>query len=347
MFLMKYIYLIFFGIIISSCQPKKETVEVDSQKVKMILESLHEPTGKLDELGYSPEVSENTFIHESQFNRKGQLIRKSRFDSDGNLKSISTFRYDSRGNNIRVDEIASNGLLISKTISQFDANNLLVERNEVDARDQVISKQQLEHHKDGHRWLVTYKKNKGRLVKRMECVFDKNGLNVFNNYYTQETLKKKEIQAYDPNGMQDDNSQALTVQLMMSEVEKNDGNSGYLDDGTLKKSEQHEYDSNGNRMATIQYFPMTNQRITTRYKYGPGRLETATLLSNKIVSSKKIVRYDPKQNVIETYRYGLGGRLEEHQRHLYEYDPAGNWTKHKTIINNKSISMIIRQLQYY
>lgn len=346
MFLMKYIYLIYFGIIISSCQPKKETGEVDYPQVKMILESLHEPTGKLDELEYSPEVSENTFMYESQFNRKGQLIRKSRFDSDGNLKSTSNFRYDNRGNNIRADEIASNGLFISKTTSRYDANNLLVERNEVDARDQVIHKQQLEHHKDGHRWLVTYKKNKGRLVKRMECVFDKDGLNVFNNYYTQETLKK-EIHSYHPNGMQDDNAQAVTVQIMMGEDEKNDSNRDYLDDGTLKKSEQHEYDSTGNRIATIQYFPMTNQRITTRYKYGSGRLETATLLSNKIVSSKKIMRYDHKYNVIETFRYGLGGRLEEHQRHLYEYDPAGNWTKHKTITNNKAVSMMIRQIEYF
>ena len=167
-----------------------------------------------------------------------------------------------------------------------------------------------------------------------------------NNFYTQETLKKKDIHTYDINsGRVQAANLAFNFAPSSEASEKKEGN--YQDDGKLRVSEHHTYDAKGNRIETIQYFPLTNNRITTRYKYDKGKMEVVTLLSNKMISSKRIVRYDGKQNIAETFRYGLGGRLEEHQRHLYEYDQAGNWTKHKTIINNKSTSVVIRQIEYF
>lgn len=121
----------------------------------------------------------------------------------------------------------------------------------------------------------------------------------------------------------------------------------YLNEDVLKSSDKNDYDADGNRIETVQYFPLKNRRTTTQYKYDKDRVEMATLTTSLMVSSKKVLKYDGKGNLVESFNYGIGGRLEEHQRHLYEYDLAGNWIKRKTITNNKSEAVAIRQIEYF
>ncbi len=342
--------LFFIGVALFSCQPKKEKATDRSNRIiKSVLESTYDPIGKRDEFEYSSTVSENSFIYQQVFNRKGALQVESRFDSKGNLDSKAVFKYDNNGNNVQLDFYKPDGSIESKVTSKFDSNNKLIERLEANAEDKLISKQMTNLDSNANRIVTTYQFAKGKFIKTLECVFDKRNQNVANNYFTNAILESKSIYLYNFNGerIRDSYSTGF-IQKTESAFERYHSTSDdYHYDENLKSSDQNRYNEEGNRTETIQYFPFTNKQIITQYKYNKNKIEVTTLTASLMVSSKLILIYDDQNNLIESFRYGIGGRLQEHQRHLYEYDPSGNWIKHKTIINNKSISVAIRQIEYY
>ena len=347
---MKYQFLFFVGAIIFSCQPKGETaLDQTNKRVKSVLESTHDPVGNADTFEYRLDVSEDSFISELLFSVNGVLLKESKFDSNGNLKCKAAFTYDGKGNTLQCDVYASNGSLSSTLKSKFDSVNQMIERNLIGENDKLISKQTAKPNSDGYRVITTYKLVKGSLAKTLESIFDKRNFNTQNNYFINEA---KEIYIYDLNGNWISGDYSLlsagSIQKIESAFEKNTiGNNSYLTDETLKSIDQHEYDADGNRIETNQYFRLANKQIITRYTYHKNRMEAVTLTGNLMISSKKVERYDAKGNVIESFKYGIGGRLEKHQRHLYEYDQVGNWTKHKTITNNKPVSVVVRQIEYF
>lgn len=345
---MKYYFIFFIGMAISSCQSKGETtLELTDRRVKSMLESIHDPVGNANTFECNSEVSEDSFISELLFNSKGVLLKESKFDSDGNLKWRAAFKQDDKDNTIQLNVYTSNGSVLNKTTNKFDSANHLIERNIMGENGKLISKQTVKLTSDGYRIITLYKLVKGSFVKALESVFDKRKLNTLNSYFINEA---QEIYIYDLNGDRISNDYALlsagSRQVIESAFEKT-LISSYLTDESLKSSDQHEYNSDGNRIETIQYFPLNNRQIITRYTYGKNRMEVVTLTGNLMISSKKVMRYDGKGNLIESFRYGIGGRLEEHQKHLYEYDEVGNWIKHKTIINNKHVAVILRQIEYF
>ncbi len=352
---MKYCLFFFIAAILFSCQSKKEKATEVAQvnrRVKSVLESIYDPVGNDDTFECTPKVSEHSFISRLIFNNNGLLYSESKFDSKGNLVLRVIFKYDNKGNAKQLDFYKADGSVSIKITSTFDSSNKLIERMETNAEHQVIGKRVAKPDSNGNRIVTTFKLSKGKFVKILECAFDKMNFNVLNNYFTNEALERKDIYSYDLNGnrMQASHTfiSAGSIQQIESTIETDFIDSeSYQNEEALKKSDMHDYDANGNRIETIQYFPLTNRRITTQYKHDKNRIEIATLTTSLMVSVKKIVKYDGKGNVSESFKYGIGGRLEEHQRHLYEYDQAGNWIKHKTIINNKSESVTIRQIEYF
>src|SRR5687767_9702989 len=100
---MKYLPFILIAIVAFSCEKKisddRPTLGAN-RKIKMILESNHDPILKAGEFEVSPKLSKNSFPLESYFNQKGMLLRKSTFNSKGNLESKIIFKYDEHNNNI-------------------------------------------------------------------------------------------------------------------------------------------------------------------------------------------------------------------------------------------------------
>jgi hypothetical protein len=352
---MKYCLLIFIGTVLYSCQPKKQkevNVENTNRTVKSVLESIYDPVGNDDTFEYSPKVSEHSYISRLVFNNGGLLLSESKFDSKGNLILKAVFKYDNKGNAIQLDFYKPDGSLSSKILNTFDSSNKLIERMETNAEHKIISKQIAKLDSNGNRIVTTYKLTKGKFSKTLECAFDKTNLNVLNNYFTNEAIESKDIYTYDSKGNKIRSGYSIvsagSIQNIESVIDTDFIDSeSYPNEDAIKSNEMHDYDAEGNRIETVQYFPLTNRRITTQYKYDKNRIEIATLTNSLMVSSKKVLKHDGKGNLAESFNYGIGGRLKEHQRHLYEYDQVGNWIKHKTIINNKSDAVAIRQIEYF
>ncbi len=323
-----------------------------NRRVKSVLESIYDPLKNDDAYEYSPKVSEHSFLSRLAFNSNGSLYSESKFDSKGNLVEKAVFKYDVKGNRIELDFYKGNGSPSGKIISTFDSFNKVIDRIEINEENKIFGRQIAKYDTNGNRIVTTYKLTDGKLIKTLESAFDKTNYNIVNNYFTNEALDRTEIYLYDFNGNKIHPCYTLIsaggIQKIESSIDTdfNDSES-YLSEETILSSDMHEYDEEGNNIETVQFFSMTNKRIITQYKYDKNRIEVVILTSSLIVSAKKILNYDGKGNLIESFKYGVGGRLEEHQRHLYEYDEVGNWTKHKTIINNKSVAVAVRQIEYF
>jgi hypothetical protein len=304
--MIKYSRIILIAIVAFSCEKNvsndRHTL-VENRKIKMIMESIHDPILKAGEFEVSPKLSKNSFPLESYFSQKGILLRKSTFNSKGNLESKILFKYDENNNNIECITYHSDGSLASKKLNKFDSENRLFESHEFDAREKITSKKTTRYDSGGYRILTCYERISRGLVKTLESVFDEHENNVANYYFSDEELESKEIK---------------------------------------------QYDVNGNLFETIQYYPLTNEQVITRFKYDrQNNIVGVIVLKNNLVTTKTISRYDSKNNLTETSSYGVMGTLEGRHKYLYEFDAEGNWTKRINIFNDQPTSVLRRRIEYY
>jgi len=303
--MIKYSRIILISIVACSCEKNisdDRRILVENRKIKMITESIHDPILKAGEFEVSPKLSKNSFPIESYFNQKGILLRKSTFNSKGNLESKILFKYDENNNNIECIAYNSDGSLARKTLNKFDSENRLFESHEFDAREKIISKK-TRYDSGGYRILTSYERKSRGLVKTLESVFDGHENNVANYYFSDEELESKEIK---------------------------------------------QYEVNGNLFETIQFYPLTNEQIITRFKYDrQNNIVEVIVLKNNLVTTKTISRYDSKNNLTETSSYGVMGTLEGHHKYLYEFDAEGNWTKRINVFNDQPTSVLRRRIEYF
>ena len=123
----------------------------------------------------------------------------------------------------------------------------------------------------------------------------------------------------------------------------------YFSDNTLIRKEINQYDSQGNRIETIQYYPSKNEERTVHFKYDSlhNVVESVVFNNSLMIESKVITNYDVQHNIVEQFTYGIKGNLKEYVKHQYEYDETGHWTKDITFINKKPVSVRIRKIEYY
>ena len=123
----------------------------------------------------------------------------------------------------------------------------------------------------------------------------------------------------------------------------------YFSDNTLIRKEINQYDSQGNRIETIQYYPSKNEERTVHFKYDSlhNVVESVVFNNSLMIESKVITNYDVQHNIVEQFTYGIKGNLKEYVKHRYEYDETGHWTKDITFINKKPVSVRIRKIEYY
>src|SRR5688572_30334592 len=83
------------------CQKKRnddELVAVGNRKIKMIMESVHDPIFKTGKFESSAKPSKNSSFYESHFSKKGILVRRNTFNSNAVLQSKIIFNYDQHDN---------------------------------------------------------------------------------------------------------------------------------------------------------------------------------------------------------------------------------------------------------
>jgi hypothetical protein len=302
---MKYLLLIPTVVVAFSCEKNMSndrSVTDENKKIKVMMESIHDPILKAGKFKVSPKLSKDSFLYESYFNKSGTLVRRSAFNLKANLQSSVLFKYDKNNNNIECITYSSNGSLASKKVNKFDSENKLIEGYEFDAREKVIGKTTRNDSAD-YQILTCFEWISRGLVKTLESVFDKNGNNVANYYFSDRALESKEI---------------------------------------------IRYDINRNLLETIQHNLLTNEQIVTRFKYDEQNNKVEVIvLKNNLVTSKTMSTYDSRDNLTETFSYGVQGTLKGHHKYLYEFDAEGNWTKRINIFNDRPTSVSIRQIEYY
>jgi hypothetical protein len=349
---MKSYLLLFIALLFACCESKKQKAEIlAGPTVKSVLESIYEPTGDVDTFDHSPTVVEHSSISRLSFNKKGKLTSESKFDSKGNLEWRVVFSYDGKDNIVQQD-IYKLKTLTSTIASRFDSTNRLIESSEMDAEGQMISQQTVSIDSNRNRIATTYKLARKKFVKTLECVFDSKDLVILKNIYTKELFENNDQHVFNAKGEMIHAGYSIQSDGLIQHIESVlENRYSYLEDYSnnqdLQSSEIIEYDTDGNKVETIQYFPRTSKQIITRYKYEKNNIEIVVLTGNQMISSKKILLFDDHGNLAELIQYDMGGHKQEHQRHLYEYDQLGNWIKHKTIINNKSDAVAIRQIEYF
>lgn len=197
--MMKYLLLIITVVVAFSCEKKMSNdrrVTGEKRKIKMIMESVHDPIIKAGKFKVSPGLSKDSLLYESYFNKSGILVKRSAFNLKANLQSSVLFKYDKENNNIECIAYNSNGSVASKKINKFDAENKLMDGYEFDDRGKVICKTARTDSAD-FKIFTSYKWISRGLVKILESVFDKNGNNIANYYFSERTLKSQEIRRYD------------------------------------------------------------------------------------------------------------------------------------------------------
>jgi hypothetical protein len=349
---MKSYLLLFIALLFACCESKKQKAEIlAGPTVKSVLESIYEPTGDVDMFDHSSTVVEHSSISRLVFNRKGKLTSESKFDSKGNLEWKAVFSYDGKDHIIQ-QHIYKFKTLSSTIASRFDSAGKLIESSEVYAEGQMISKQIVSIDSNRNRIATTYKLVRKKFVKTSECAFDNKDLVILKNTYTKELFENNDQHVFNAKGEMIHAGYSIQSDGRIQHIESVlENRYSYLEDYSnnqdLQSSEIIEYDADGNKVESIQYFPKASKQIITRYKYEKNNIEIVVLTGNQMISSKKTLLFNEHSNLVELIQYDMGGHKQEHQRHLYEYDQAGNWIKHKTIVNNKSIEVVIRQIEYF
>jgi len=303
---MKFLLVVLIVALTVCCQKNMDEdhlAAVGNRKIKMVMESVHDPIIRAGQFESSQKLSKNSFFYESYFDNKGRLVSRNTFNLKAVLVSKIVFHYDKHGNNVESLVYHSDGSLSSKSVRKFDSLNRLVELHELDAFEKIISKKVTTHDSLGQRIFTTYERINSRLVKSLESIFDNNENNVANYYFSNGTL-------------------------------------------TLKETQTH--DITGNLLETIQYYPLEGTPTIIRFKFDEqnNKVEEA-VLKNNLVTTKTIYRYDSKNNLTETFRYGVQGTLEAHHRYVFEFDADSNWTKQIDLFNDRPTSVLVRRIEYY
>jgi hypothetical protein len=188
--------------VILSCE-RRETenpIPEQSQKqIKSIMETIHDPLELDGVVDYRSEISKNSFITQTAFDPRGNLLSKDQFNSSGNREWRTIWKYDGQGNPIESATYHFKSA-ISKRVNKYNSANKLIESNAFDETGKNVEREIARSDSTGHAMRVVYSFEKGMLVKTSESFYDENDKNVEIYYFTDERLIGKEINRFDSRG---------------------------------------------------------------------------------------------------------------------------------------------------
>ncbi len=198
---LNYLFLFCFGVALVTCEnieTRNQTPE-PQKKIKAIMETMHDPIEIDGVVENSPEISKNSFIAQSSFDLKGNLLSKDQFNSSGNREWRTIWKYDEQGN-LMERATYHYKAVTSKRVYKYNASNKLIESNTFDENGKNTGRENIQSVSNGHTKSVVYSFEKGMLVKTSESFFDEKNNNVENHFFTDARLTSKEINRFDFRG---------------------------------------------------------------------------------------------------------------------------------------------------
>jgi hypothetical protein len=118
---MKHFRVILIAIICFSFEKEmnNNNTSEGSKKIRVIMESIHDPILTGGKFEVSPKISKDSFLNESYFDKRGILVTQHTFNSKANLTSTIRFKYDENQNNIERISYEFDGSLITKKANKF------------------------------------------------------------------------------------------------------------------------------------------------------------------------------------------------------------------------------------
>jgi hypothetical protein len=305
--LLKYILIPLVLLAIYSCEKKNTEQSLSETKVTKQIKELREST-------HEPYIKAGKIEYRSKI-AEFSFLTSSVFNEQGQL--IKESRFNSKGN------------LEWKAINKYDDRGNVIERYVYNPSGYLLSKK------------INAFDTSGKLIGSNELDDDENPLS-------------KQISSFDSEGNQIlatykmvRGNSVKTVESVFDQRNRNIENS-YFTNGSLESKDIHGYDSLGNCIEFTQFYPVRNEQNTIRYKYDKqnNKIEEVRVRNN-FITSRSLSRYDKKNNVVETSTYGVMGNLITQQKHQYQYDDEGQWTKQIIMINNNPTSVILHEIEYY
>ena len=146
------LYLVSYG------QSKKKndlTEENLKGKVKSIKETTYEAVDKFGQIEKGNVFYDRfSLLFNSPFtiiyNEKGNKIEKNYYNSDGSLKSKTTYKYDKKGNNIEENTYDSDSRLNFKATYKYNEKGNIIEKNYYDSDGRLNFKATYKYDKKGN-----------------------------------------------------------------------------------------------------------------------------------------------------------------------------------------------------
>jgi hypothetical protein len=195
--------IICVAIALISCEqkPKRDEIkEKSSQRIKSIMESIHDPIENAGALENQLAIREGSSMIKFAFNPKGYLLAKSTFDSKGNLEKKITYKYTAAGDTLETAMLGFNETPMSKWINKFDSQRRLEESTEVDARGKVIGKRMVKRTSDDTTRITTYSQMRGELVRTKESYIHAKNSGTKNLFFSNGKVIQEESISYDDRG---------------------------------------------------------------------------------------------------------------------------------------------------
>lgn len=245
----------------------------------------------------------------SNYNNHGNKTEEYIYNADASIDTRAVYTYD-------------NGLLIQEDSYNPDGSKGFTNIYKYDKKGNIVSVKLY----DGY----------GGLFLRTTSEYDDNDNEIEEINYAQvaEKDKHKDVVLNKTTWQYDDKGN------MVKEL--------YYDgDSAVTKTTTYMYDNSGNK--TVQEKTESGTSLKTTYKYdsrGKQTEEDQYDASGNIVV-KITSNYDDKGNEVEQNFYDKDNNLQTHTVFQIGYDKNGNWIRKVQIDNDRTASIIVREIGYY
>jgi len=262
-----------------------------------------------------------------KYDDKGNLIEESRYDFDGNLKKKAIFKYGNKEYKPYFNRSNS----WTKSFFDFDVDKKgnLTDFYSYDSNGKLNEKGVCKHDNEGNLLELLGYDDENTLSLNIIYKYDiqKNFVEYYVKIEEGEVSGKKETFQYDKTGN------------LIEDIR-------YNSDNGMNSKYTYQYDNKGNLIE--EFASIMNKRTTYKYNVKTQLIEQCYYNNNKL-KSKIIFEYDVKGNLIEINEYDSDKQLVGKQ--TFSCDERGNWIKsaisgYKGVIETIQ-DVIERKIEYY
>jgi len=246
---MKHVWIPLIVVFLFSCEKKKHgnvlASESSHKKIKEIVESIHDPISDDRQISHKDAISENSFVTNSVFNRKGLLTVEKKFNGRGKLDSKMIWRYDEKDRVIECKKFQPEEVPFHKQINEYNSQGQLIETSEFDTDGKCVSKTKAHFDLNGNRILTIYQGGSNGFAKTEERIFDATENNTDNYTFSGEAVESQVSHQY--------NEQGKVIETVQRFPSKNE-----------QTITRYEYDAQNHQIGLVV---LKNNMVTTKIKF--------------------------------------------------------------------------------